>query len=100
MLEEYRTEAQTRLDELPARVAAEKKAAAEEHRKPFNIVPLVEVDPAVLGPFLAEVGTGKVPDAIAETYGTVVRVCKQQPQKFAMRAGQLLELLKLKKADK
>jgi hypothetical protein len=97
MLEEYRAEAQARLDELPARVAAEKKAADEERRKPFNIVPLVEVDPAVLGPFLTEVGTGNVPDAIAETYGTMARVCKSQTQKFAMRADQLLALLQLTK---
>lgn len=97
MLEEYRAEAQARLDELPARVAAEKKAADEERRKPFPIVPFVEVDPAVMKPFLEEVGVGHVPDAIAETYGTVLRVCKQQPQKFAMRADQLLELLKLTK---
>ena len=99
-LQEYESEARAKIDELPARIVAEKAAAAEERRRPFTIVPLVEVSPVAMRVFLESVGTGNVPDEIAECYGTVLRVCKSQNLKFSMRADQLLELLKLKKADK
>ena len=99
-LDEYRDDAQAKLEGLPARMEKEKEDAKREGRRAFPIVPLVEVAPAVMKEYLESVGTGKVPDAIAETYGTVLRVCNEQNHNFAMRADQLLELLKLKAGGK
>lgn len=97
-LKEYEAEATAKLAELPKRIELEAQLAKEEGRQPYPIDPLIEFDPAVLGPFLEAVGTGKVPDSLAETYGVIRRVCQRQKQKANMRCDQLLSILKLSAA--
>jgi hypothetical protein len=99
-IDTYAADAKSKLDALPARVVAEAQLAADEQRQPYPIVPLVEVQPAAMKAFLEHVGTGKIPDAIAETYGTILRVSRKQQQPFAMRADQLVDLLNLGKSSK
>lgn len=96
----YQKEAEEKLAALPERIDAEAEDSkldpiGPRGRVPHPIVPLIEIDPAVMGPHLEAVGTGKVPDAVADTYGVVRRVCKQQVRPFAMRCDQCLDLLKL-----
>lgn len=84
----------------PKRIEEEAALSAKEGRQPYHILPLTQVSPAIMGPLLESVSTGKVPDDLAETYGTVRRVCTQHPDyEFAMRCDQLIALLKLAKLD-
>ena len=89
----YSADAKAKLADLSDRLNAEQAEAAEEGRQPRPIVPLTEVDPAVLGPILASIKT--VPPELQETHGTLTRVCKRQTGAFAMRSDQLAALLDL-----
>lgn len=90
---QYAADSQEKLAALPQRIADERAAAAKEQRKPFNIVPLTEVDPAVMGPLLASLKD--VPAPLKETVSTIGRVCQEQKQPFAMRSDQLKAILDL-----
>jgi hypothetical protein len=89
----YAADANEKLAGLKARVDEEHAAAAKERRRPFKIVPLTEVEPAVMGPLLASLKD--VPDTLKETVGTISRVCEEQTLPFAMRSDQLKAILDL-----
>jgi hypothetical protein len=91
--QEYAAECKQKLDALPARIAAEKEAAAKEGRKPYKIVPLIELDPAVMGPVIEHIGNA--PDDVAETFGVIRHVCANQNLPFNMRCDQLAAVLAL-----
>ena len=89
----YAADAKQKLAELPARVVAEQALAAEEERKPHPIMPLTEVEPAIIGPLVDSLAD--VPQSLAETVGTLRKVCKRQTAPFAMRSDQLAAVLEL-----
>jgi hypothetical protein len=90
-LNRYRADAAAKVQELPARIEAERKEAAEEGRQPFAIQPLTEVNPAVLGVVLAKLSD--VTGEVADTVGEWRKVCKTQTDNFNCSSAQLLAVL-------
>lgn len=92
-LKAYQDDATEKLTGLEARIKAEAELANDESRKPFQIVPFTEVDPAILGPVVKAIAN--VPSDLSETVGTLRKVCAKQTQPFAMRSDQLVKVLAL-----
>jgi hypothetical protein len=89
----YQADAAAKLAALPGRLKAEAEQAQKERRRPFNIAPLTEVDPASLSAALAAITDP--PKDLAECVGSLTAVCQNQTDPFAMRCDQLVEVLKL-----
>lgn len=91
----YLADASSKLAALPARVAAEKAAAAADGVRAVPIVPKTELAPRFIGQALEAIKD--IPSAeLQETVGTWRRVCQKYPQdSFCAPSAQVVAVLHL-----